>query len=144
MVGNRMFSFIDQRLQVNNSNQPYGDGSVIAFGDFFQLQTVMDNFVLQDLSKTVRRSDDYNVLGLNLWRCHFFMFELTKTMRQQDGIPFAELLNRLREGNQTPNDWQFLRTRIISSDSQNYPISAPHLFNAKVDSYNKFLFDVFI
>ena len=41
MVGNRMFSFIDQRLQeVNNSNQPFGGASVIEFGDFFQLQPV--------------------------------------------------------------------------------------------------------
>ena len=52
MAGNRMFSFIDQRLQeVNNSNQPFGGASVIAFGDFFQLQPVMDNFVFEDLSK---------------------------------------------------------------------------------------------
>ena len=68
-----MFSIIDQRLQeVNNSNQPFGGASVVAFADFFQLQPVIDNFVFEDLSKTVRRSDDYNVLGLNLWRCHFF------------------------------------------------------------------------
>ena len=65
------------------------------------------------------------------------MFELPKIMRQQDCIPFAELFNRLREGNQTPNDF-------ISSDSENYPISAQYLFktNDKVDSYNKFLFDM--
>ena len=74
------------------------------------------------------------------------MFELTKIMRQQNCIPFAELLNRLREGNQTPNDLQVLRTCIILSDNQNYPISAQHLFktNDKVDSYNKFVVDVFI
>ena len=91
MVGNRIFSFIDQRLQVvNNSNQPFGGASVIAFGDFFQLQPVMDNFVFEDLYKTVRHSDDYNVHGLNLWRYNFFMFELSKIMREQNCI---QLLN---------------------------------------------------
>jgi len=49
MDGHRMLAFIDQRLQeVNNSNQPFGGTSIVAFGDLCQLQPVMDVFILAD------------------------------------------------------------------------------------------------
>jgi hypothetical protein len=73
MVGNRMFSFIDQRLQeVYNTNKPLGGASVITFGDLFQLPPVMDGFVFQDLS-TLPGTADYNALALNLWKTYFTM-----------------------------------------------------------------------
>jgi len=51
MVGHRMLSFIDQRLQeVNNNNLPFGGTSVVVFGDFFQLPPVKDGFVFSDFS----------------------------------------------------------------------------------------------
>ena len=100
-VGNRMLAFIDQRLQeINNSNQPFGSASVIVFGDLFQLPPVLNSFVFTDLSNTRYHTPDYASLAPNLWKDHFKMFELTQIMRQQDCIPFAELLNRLQEGNQ--------------------------------------------
>jgi cell envelope opacity-associated protein A len=73
-----------------------------------------------------------------MWKDKFQMFELTKIMRQQDCIPFAELLNRLREGNHTTQDIELLNTRVINSTDSNYPFSAQHLFktNLKVDDYN--------
>ena len=45
------------------------------------------------------------------------MFELTQIMRQADEKPYAELLNRLREGNHTEEDILSLKTRVIPSDS---------------------------
>ena len=44
----------------------------------------MDNFIFDDLRKSAKRTDDYNVLVQNMRRHHFFMFQLTQTMRQQD------------------------------------------------------------
>ena len=143
MVGHRLFSFIDQRLQeVNNTNQPFGGASVITFGDFFQLAPVMDGFIFHDFSCTTSTVEDYNSLALNLWREHFTMFELTQIMRQQNCIPFAELLNRLREGSHTSDDIQTLESRIISPDVTDYPISVQHLFrtNAKVDEFNSHIY----
>jgi len=139
MVGHRLFSFVNQRLQeVSNSNQPFGGASVIAFGDFFQLPPVMDGFIFTDLSHTVSIVNDYNVLAPNLWRENFTMFELTQIMRQQDCLPFAELLNRLREGRHTQDDLHVLQSRLISADIEKYPSSAQHLFktNSQVDTYN--------
>ena len=71
------------------------------------------------------------------------MFELTQVMRQQDCIPFAELLNRLREGSHTTVDINTLQTHLISPDAQHYPASAQHLFrtNAQVEQYNNFVYD---
>ena len=48
-------------------------------------------------------------------------------MRQRESRQFAEILNRLREGIQTDNDWNVLRTRMIDDSDPNYPRHAPHL-----------------
>jgi len=100
MVGHRMLSFVDQRLQeVHNSRQIFG-GTVIAFGDLNQLPPVMDGFVFADLSSSASHVAHYNVLAPNLWKENFTMFELTTIMRQQESRSFAELLARVREGSQ--------------------------------------------
>ena len=142
MVGNRMFTFIDQRLQeVNNNNRPFGGASVIAFGDLYQLAPVMDGYVFQDMSVS-NKLTDYSALAPNLWTRYFTMFELTTVMRQQDCLPYAQLLNRLREGNQTDEDIAVLRDRIITTEDASYPVSAQHLFrtNESVDRHNSWMF----
>ena len=144
MVGHRLFSFIDQRLQeVNSTNSPFGGCSVIAFGDFFQLPPVMDGFIFQDFSSAKFSPEDYNPLAPNLWTDLFTMYELTQIMRQQNCIPFANLLNRLREGNYTSDDIQTLSTRVTSPETPGYPTSALHLFktNSLVDQHNTRVYD---
>ena len=66
------------------------------------------------------------------------MFELNTIMRQLDGRIFAGVLNRVREGHHSPDDLDLLRTRTISTDSPDYPVSAQHLFrtNAEVATHN--------
>jgi len=139
MTGNRMFSFINQRLQeANNTSSPFGGVSVVAFGDFYQLLPVMDGFIFDDLSSSFSCNDEYRVLAPNLWKKLFTMFELTRIIRQQDSRPFAELLNRLRKGNHTAENLDLLHSRIITQDSPRYPRSAQHLFktNSQVKTFN--------
>ena len=139
MVGHRMLSFIDQRLQeVHNNRLPFGGTSVIAFGDLYQLPPVMDGFVFADLSSSPSHVTGYNALAPNLWKENFSMFELTTIMRQQDSCPFAQLLARVREGNQLPQDLNMLHSRTIAPDAANYPTSAQHLFktNSQVETHN--------
>ena len=60
-------------------------------------------------------------------------------MRQRESKQFAELLNRLREGNHTKEDIAKLKDRCISETSPSYPKDAlAHLFiqNAKVNNFN--------
>jgi len=145
MVGHRMLAFIDQRLQkfTTATSKPFGGTSVVAFGDLFQLPPVMDGFIFVDLSQSASQLEQYSSLAPNLWKENFTMFELQIIMRQQESRSFAELLNRLREGNHTPDDLQILHSRIMTSDAADYPTSAQHLFktNAKVDLHNTSIFE---
>ena len=94
MVGNTMFNVqIDNRLKdIKGSPLPFGGVSIVAIGDLFQLQPVMDDYVFKDLST------EYGILAPNLWQELLKMFELHEIMRQKESKQFAEMLNRLREG----------------------------------------------
>ena len=85
---------IDCRLKdLKGSSMPFGGVSVIAIGDLFQLQPVMDGYVFKDTDNF-----EYGFLAPNVWQELFKMFELSEIMRQRESKEFAELLNRLREG----------------------------------------------
>ena len=60
---------------------------------------------------------------------YFKMFELNKIMRQRESKVFAEILNRLREGNHTGHDILKIKERIINDDDS--LINIPHLFTQK-------------
>ena len=135
MVGNTMFNVqINNRLKdIKGSKEAFGGVSIIALGDLFQLESVMDGYVFKDM-----KSSEYAALAPNLWQELFTMFELDEIMRQRESKEFAQILNRLREGNHTPDDIVKLKERCISENCRNYPIDVPHLFiqNSKVDEFN--------
>ena len=120
---------------IKGSSLPFGGDSIIAIGDLFQLQPVMDGYIFKNMD-----NDEYGVLAPNVWQELFKMFELKQIMRQRESKDFAELLNtsRLREGNHTKQDIQKLKQRIISITNHEYPKDAPHVFiqNAKVNDFN--------
>ena len=92
MVGNAMFNVqINNRLKdLKGSKEDFGGVSIIAIGDLFQLQPVMDRYIFKDLDNS-----EYGILAKNLWQEHFKMFELKTIMRQRESKEFAEILNRL-------------------------------------------------
>lgn len=83
-----------------------------------------------------QRCDGLQVLGTNLWKDLFSFYELEKIMRQRDDLEFAQLLNRLREGNHLiPEDIDKLKTRITVK--RNLSASAqklPHLYTTRAAS----------
>ena len=135
MVGSTMFNIeINNRLKdIKGSKQDFGGVSIIAIGDLFQLEPVMDRYIFNDLDY------EYAILAGNLWRDYFKMFELKEIMRQRDSKVFAEILNRLREGNHTAHDILKIKERLIAENSINDPMDVPHLFiqNTKVNQFNK-------
>ena len=135
MVSNSMFNIkINNRLKdIKGSRELFGGVSIIALGDFFQLEPVMDGYVFKDI-----KNSEYAALVPDIWKELFTMFELDEIMTQRESKAFAEILNRLREGNHTPKDITKLKERCISENCQNYPIDIPHLFiqNSKVDEFN--------
>lgn len=135
MVGNTMFNVqINNRLKdIKGSSLPFGGVSIIAIGDLFQLQPVMDDYIFKDMDNL-----EYGILAPNTWQELFKMFELHEIMRQRESKQFAEMLNRLREGNHTKEDIIKFKKRMLRPGITNYPVHAPHLFvqNAKVNEFN--------
>ena len=70
---------INKRLKdIKGCKEDFGGVGIIAIGDLFQLQPVMDGHVFKDLNDY-----EYGPLAPNLWQKHFQMFELTEIMRQR-------------------------------------------------------------
>ena len=108
MVGNEMLNFLYLRLQeIKGYKKHFGGVYIFLVEDLFQLRPVGDSWIFSN------NACDYSSLAPNLWQTHFTMFELTEIMRQKDDTPFAELLNRVREGNQTEKDFAVLKSRSI-------------------------------
>lgn len=100
MVGKKMFNFINLRLQeIIGCCKVFGGISVVAFGDLFQLKPVFDSWIF---ASGYSSGNDLEILAPNLWQDLFSVFELTEIMSQKEDIEFAQLLNRLRKGNQSP------------------------------------------
>ena len=140
MVGNEMLNFLYLRLQeIKGNKKHFGGIHIILVGDLYQLRPVGDGWIFANASC------DYTSLGPNLWQTHFKMFELTEIMRQKDDAMFANLLNRIREGNQTEDDLTVLKFRSISFEDSRYQDlkNELHLFpcNAAVDTHNANMFD---
>ncbi|KAJ8048677.1 ATP-dependent DNA helicase PIF1 [Holothuria leucospilota] len=137
MVGNKQFLFIHQRLQeIKQSALPFGGVHMIVVGDLFQLKPVKDQWIFQDVKSA------YGPLALNLWEEYFHIHELTQIMRQQNDQPFAELLNRLREGEQTESDILELEKCCVDGTESDYCSFMTHLFptNALVNEHNAKIF----
>ncbi|KAA0701445.1 ATP-dependent DNA helicase PIF1 [Triplophysa tibetana] len=86
MVDQNLFAYIHGRLrQIKQSGDfsPFGNVSIIAVGDFFQLPPVKGIPLYSDN------------IGVNFWSTLFSVVELKTIVRQKDNT-FAELLNRLR------------------------------------------------
>ena len=129
MVGRSMFNFINLRLQeIMACTKPFGNISVLAVGDLYQLKPVMDSWIFSQAF----RSNELTCLAANPWVELFKFFELTTIMRQRDDVAFAQLLNRLREGNHTDSDLAVLRSREVKQDNKEVA-HFPHLFCTRVD-----------
>ena len=126
---------INNRLKdIKGSKEDFGGVNIIAIGDLFQLQPVMDRYIFKELDNS-----EYAILAPNLWQDYFKMFELKEIMRQRESKVFAEILNRLREGNHTKDDILKIKERIFEENSVHDPMDAPHLFiqNIKVNEFNE-------
>lgn len=138
MVGCTMLNMIHKRLQeVKGSSKLFGGIQPIFVGDMFQLRPVKDSGWIFETEKS-----NYGPLAINLWVNNIRMFELTEIMRQGDDKQFAELLNRVREGNQTIDDETIFESRFIKPNEDIDPY-LPHLFtvNKSVAKHNKVCYD---
>ena len=125
VVGSGMFNFLNLRLQqIMGTNEPFGGISLVTVGDLFQLKPVFDKWIFKN------SQSGYNEFATNTWTEYFTLFELTEIMRQKDDKEFAQLLDRLREGNHSENDISILKQRLLNvrPAQDNYPMNMTHLF----------------
>jgi hypothetical protein len=136
LVRKTFLASIDQRLrEIAGKNEFVGGLHVLFVGDLFQLKPVKDWYVFEDLV-----SGD-NILGGSLWRDNIELYELHEQMRQREARVFADMLNRFREGNQTPEDIAFFESLVIDRDDPpaGYNIFIKHLFatNGALDAHRQ-------
>lgn len=127
IVDHKLLAYVHGRLrQIKQTGTfaPFGNVSVIAVGDFFQLSPVRGKPLYMDFD------------GVDLWKTNFSVVQLTTVVRQQDTV-FAELLNRVRTKSKdtalSANDSNLLQQRETGEES-----TALHIFptNDQVDKHN--------
>ncbi|XP_075334585.1 uncharacterized protein LOC142395729 [Odontesthes bonariensis] len=127
MVDHNLLSYVHGRLrQIKQTGNigSFGNISVVAVGDFFQLPPVKGKPLYSD------------GVGSNLWSALFKVVELTEIVRQKDFV-FSQLLNRMRtrskETPMLPGDINLLKVCETGEVS-----SALHIFatNEQVNEHN--------
>lgn len=133
-LSNSLFSQIEERCRnIKQNDMLFGGISVICVGDLFQLQP-LGQCIFMDFVNGI------DAMKQNIWKDNFSYHCLTQIMRQQDGSMFAQLLNRLREGNQTEKDIQVLKSRVVEDD-HHIDAKIPRFFynNSDVNEYNDYV-----
>ena len=115
MVGRRMLGLIDMRLRQafpEKNNEPFGGRSIIMFGDFGQLPPVLD---FPMYTNNVSRDTSSNN-GIAAYKQFREVYKLDIVQRQsresEEQRNFRDLLLRLREGDNTLDDWKTLTNRF--------------------------------
>ena len=127
MVGSETLLMIHRRLhEIRGNNKPFGGISILAIGDLHQLPPVCQSHVFQSPRTGI------DLFCGSLWEEHFKVLMLKEIMWQKDDQnKFAELLSRVREGQQTEEDVTLLQTRVVTPWQNNYPTNVLHVFATK-------------
>ena len=122
-----------KRLQYTNSR--FGNVTIIAVGDLYQLPTFKD----QKVYDVPGGKDNPSPICLHgsLWQENFQFHELTQVVRQKNQ-QFAELLNRVRIAQMNEDDESILKSRITTLEDPNHFVDALHVYgtNEQADRYN--------
>jgi hypothetical protein len=128
MVSANMLYALHLRLNLifEKQNQPdvyFGGIGIILVGDLYQLKPVLASYVFEDLENC----------SLNLFRLLFHPIFLTTIHRQKGDLDFMHLLSRVRIGEQTDDDYQFLSSLHVLVNQKKYESyeSVSHLFPTK-------------
>ena len=97
MVGGKTLCHLDLMLQnIMENNRPFGGISILAVGDLLQLNPVGDRPVFKAPS-----SATLDALARSIWQRLFRLRELIDIVRQRGDTEFADILSRVRTGEQT-------------------------------------------
>ena len=126
---------LQEIMNVRTPDTRFGNVTVIAVGDLFQLPAIGTK--VYDIPGRFA-VDDIRRLHGSLWKENFMLHELTQVVRQSDPT-FAALLNRLRTADMTQEDEDILMTRVIHPDDPAHYRDALHVYgtNNEADEYNR-------
>ena len=133
MVGANLLLYVHRRLcDIMASEEPFANVSILAVGDLMQLPPVFQKAIFKETNHPLAQK--YG----SLWKKHFRVIELTEIMRQKGDTTFAQLLNRVRTGDQTEDDITLLKQRVTNDNNLQYPTDTQHAFtkNTDVDQHN--------
>ena len=113
---------MDLRLRelLENTKEPFGGCAIFMFGDILQLRPVMGKYIFE-----LPRSSDYHACFYieSLWKT-FGVIQLRTNHRQGEDYDYAEVLNRIRIGAQTENDYELLQARVRPLNHPDIPSDA--------------------
>ena len=125
MIGANMLNNIHNRLQeikqMKHANTRFGNITVIAVGDLYQLPPCHDKKIFATPGSS--NNPTMQRLHGSLWQECFKLHELTQVVRQKDPR-FITMLNNIRLG--TPDI--ALADQVVTKDSHRYNKEALHLF----------------
>ena len=131
MVNKLIFFYIQRRLQQikQDDTAPFGNVSILAVGDFYQLAPVLGHPVYSEHSDIP-----------DFWMKYFKVIELTEIMRQKDDAQFASFLNHLRikrKNDPLSNEDQNMLLQLTENKISNN--NCLHIFatNTEVDDHNE-------
>ena len=138
LVDADMLYKIDLRLrEITQKDRPFGNVAIFAFGDMMQIKPVKGRYIMQ-CPKSKQFEMAYEVDSL--WH-KFDCIVLEKNHRQGDDKSYADMLNRIRIGEETEEDIAQLKSRIRKENDPEikHEKDALYIFgtNKKVNHMNK-------
>ena len=116
MVKADMLYMLDLRLQeiTEKINSPFGGVALFTFGDIMQLRPCQGRYIFD-----IPSNPDFHVTHLlqSRWKM-LQVINLRTNHRQGKDKTYADLLNRIRTGSQTPDDLEVLSQRIRPKDHE--------------------------
>ena len=115
MIGRETFGHLDLALKaIMQNSSPFGGVSLLVVGDFLQFPPVNQKGMFMKPSK-----GSYRSFNGWLWE-KFQLHELVEIVWQSSDPDFAQLLNRVREGQQTDNDVIQIKA-LANTDTATWP-----------------------
>ena len=138
MVSADLFYIFDLKMrEIMQINTPFGGLAIFFFGDLFQLRPPKGKYPFEE-PQNREHSAVYHLR--NLWQT-FTVVILEENHRQGDDKTYADLLNRVRNGEFTDEDINLLETRVRDSNDPDVKKQddALHIYgtNSKVNARNK-------
>ena len=129
MVGLNLLARLNRVVQTAKHLKPdiaFGGVNVIFFGDFLQYSPVLDKplYASFEISSICAELDIEVQCAKKIMSQINCAVELIQQMRTEDK-QYLELLNRLRKGQSTMEDYQLLCTRIVGKESMQECLSKP-------------------